>query len=76
MKIVEKEIKLEENIYIFYNIIELLYFHYSNELPKNVVKQLYKLYIEAHKELEKDYENLDIIKCDLVEKLTFEDIRK
>ncbi len=76
MKIIEKEVKQEENIYIFYNIIELLYLHYRNKLSKKIIKQLYKLYKEALKEIEKDYVNLDIIKCDLVEKLTFEDTRK
>lgn len=76
MKIIEKEVKQEENIYIFYNIIELLYLHYRNKLSKNIVKQLYKLYKETLKEIEKDYEDLDIIKCDLVEKLTFGDTTK
>ena len=76
MKIIEKEVKQEENIYIFYNIIELLYLHYSNKLSKTIVKQLYKLYKETLKEIEKDYEDLDIIKCELVERLTFEDTRK
>ncbi len=76
MKIIEKEVKQEENIYIFYNIIELLYLHYRDKLSKKIITQLYKLYKEALKEIEKDYVDLDIIQCDLVEKLKFEDTKK
>ncbi len=36
--IIKKEVKQEENIYIFYNIIELIYLHYRNKLPKRIVK--------------------------------------
>lgn len=70
---IKKEIKQDENLYIFYNIIDLLYNHYRDILSKNIIKQLYKLYKETLKELEKDYENLDIIQCDLFEKIIFED---
>lgn len=76
MKFIQKEVKQEENLYIFYNIIDLLYMHYRDYLPKNIVKQLYKLYNETLKEIERNYEDLDIKSCELIEKITFEDSRK
>ncbi len=74
--IIKKEVKQEENIYIFYNIIELIYLHYRNKLPKGIVKQLYELYKETLKEIEKDYEDLDIKDYEIIERITFEDMKK
>lgn len=70
--IIKKEVKQEEDIYIFYNIIELIYLHYRNKLPKRIVKQLYELYKETLKEIEKDYEDLDIKDYEIIEGITFE----
>ena len=73
MKTIKKEIKQEENLYIFYNIIELLYTHYRDKLSKDIIRRLYKLYKETLKEVEKNYENLDIREYEIIERIIFED---
>ena len=70
---IKKEIKQDENLYIFYNIIELLYNHYRDKLSKDIIRQLYKLYKETLKEVEKNYENLDIREYEIIERIIFED---
>lgn len=76
MKFIQKEVKQEENLYILYNIIYILYERYRYTIPKKLEESLYKLLTDLEKEYTKDYEDLDIIQCDLVEKLIFEDTKK
>lgn len=76
MKTIQKEVKQNEDIYVLFNIIDMLYEKYRFIVSKNISLKFYELMLEIQKEYEKDYEDLDIIKCELIERITFEDIRK
>ncbi len=50
-----------------------MYLHYIDKVPKSIVKRLYNLYKETLKEIEKDYEDLDIKDYEIIERIIFED---
>lgn len=76
MKTIQKEVKQNEDIYVLFNIVDMLYEKYRFIVSKNISLKFYELMLEIQKEYEKDYEDLDIKKCELIERITFEDIRK
>lgn len=73
MKFIQKEIKQEENVYLLYNFISILYNRFRWCIPKKIEESLLKLLNDLEKEYTKDYEDLDIKECELIEKITFED---
>lgn len=73
---IKKEVKQEENIYMIYNLLILLQEYYRNSLPPKINKMLLQFINKLRKEYWKNYEKLDVIDYELIEKVTFEDIRK
>lgn len=71
---IKKEVELDENVFVLYNILLGLYERYRSGLPKHLSDTLYKAYQEFEKEYTKDYgnEDFDIVECRLVEKLVFD----
>ena len=72
---IKKEVKQEENIYMIYNLLILLQEYYRNSLPPKINKMLLQFINKLRKEYWKNYEKLDVIDYELIEKVTFEDIR-
>ena len=70
---IRKEVKLNENVYTLYNILEILYHYYlSTDMPKELLEELKKVYDKFYDEIVKDYiPEIDIIENELVEKLVF-----
>ncbi len=73
---IKKEVKQEENIYMIYNLLILLQEYYRNSLPPKINKMLLQFINKLRKEYWKNYEKLDVIDYELIEKVTLEDIRK
>ena len=53
---IRKEVKLNENVYTLYNILEILYHHYlSTDMPKELLEEIKRVYDKFYDEVVKDY---------------------
>lgn len=70
MKIV-KDIEINENVLTIYNIINLIYYNYSCDLPNQISKKISELLEVLTNNIEKDYLDLDITNSKLIRKIEF-----
>ena len=75
MSKIEKNIKIDESIYLMYNSLSSLYSYYKPLLPKELAEKLYSLILDFEKAYTKEYlgEDYDLVDIELYEHVIFDD---
>lgn len=71
MKLITKDFIVNEDEYISYQLLELVYGKYASKMPKESAYHLQEAMKYLIKDLEKGYPKLDITDNKLVERITF-----
>ena len=73
MKLMTKDFVVDEEEYIAYQLLQLVYGHYGSKIPKESKKFLQQALHYLIKDIEKEYpDNLDIVDDKLIARITFD----
>ncbi len=69
---ITKDIEINENVLTIYNIISLIYYNYSCDLPNEISQKISELLEILNNNLENDFLDLDIANSKLIRRIEFQ----